>query len=238
MALEWKDRIVEHPKRYQLIPVAGQEDVFDLMPVTGEITEAGTPVNAVNMNEIENSIINNAEGIESLEGDLGDLTADFNAHVGSGGDSHAIASTIENGFMSTSDKEKVDTIPDAIGKFIGSISRTGAGTSDLAIPSAYTQITFALYHTHNSSGDGTNYIRVNGSNLQSFVTNGSSSVNAHFITITLIPSNFIIISRTSVINSSTQQTQVSYHSTSVTSLSSIGISVSSTNKVQGRVYAV
>ena len=49
MAVEWKDRIVEHPRRYQLVPVAGQEGVFDLVAVTGEVTEVGTPVNAVNM---------------------------------------------------------------------------------------------------------------------------------------------------------------------------------------------
>lgn len=57
MAIEWKDRIVEHPRRYQLVPVAGQEGVFDLVPVTGEVTEVGTPVNAVNMNSIEDELL-------------------------------------------------------------------------------------------------------------------------------------------------------------------------------------
>ena len=56
MAVEWKDRIVEFPRRYQLVPVSGQTDVFDLVAVTGEVTEVGTPVNAVNMNSIEGRI--------------------------------------------------------------------------------------------------------------------------------------------------------------------------------------
>jgi hypothetical protein len=238
MSLEWKDRIVEHPRRYQLVPVAGETDVYDLVAVTGEVTEVGTPVNALNMNGIETSIVNNTIGINTLDSDLMDLTTEVNSHVGSGGESHVVASTSENGFMSASDKTKVDTIPNAIGRFIGSISGISSGTYNVNIPSGYTQVTFTLYHTHNTSGEGTNYIRVNGSNLQSFSTTGSSTVNAHFITITLIPSNFIIISRTSVVNTSTQQTQVSYHTTSATSLSNVGINVSSTSTLRGRVYAV
>lgn len=39
-----KDRVVEHPNRYRLVPVAGEPDVVDLVPVPGEITEAGTPI--------------------------------------------------------------------------------------------------------------------------------------------------------------------------------------------------
>jgi hypothetical protein len=50
MAIEWKDRIVEHPRRYQLVPVAGQDGVFDFVPVTGEVTEVGTLVNSFNLN--------------------------------------------------------------------------------------------------------------------------------------------------------------------------------------------
>jgi microcystin-dependent protein len=52
MAVEWKDRIIQYPARYQLVPVAGQEGVFDFVPVTGEVTEVGTPVNASSLTDI------------------------------------------------------------------------------------------------------------------------------------------------------------------------------------------
>lgn len=40
-----KDRIVQYPNRYQLVPVAGQNSVYDIQAVPGVVTEAGTPVN-------------------------------------------------------------------------------------------------------------------------------------------------------------------------------------------------
>ncbi len=44
-----KDRIVEHPARYQLVPVAGTTDQFDFVPVPGTITEAGTDLSKENL---------------------------------------------------------------------------------------------------------------------------------------------------------------------------------------------
>ena len=40
-----KDRNVQFPHRYQMVPVAGQESVYDFVPVPGTITEPGTPIN-------------------------------------------------------------------------------------------------------------------------------------------------------------------------------------------------
>ena len=40
-----KDRLVEFPNRYKLIPVSGQADTYDLQPVPGTITEEGTFLN-------------------------------------------------------------------------------------------------------------------------------------------------------------------------------------------------
>ncbi len=37
-----KDRVVQYPHRYQLMPVSGQNGVYDLIPVPGTVTEAGT----------------------------------------------------------------------------------------------------------------------------------------------------------------------------------------------------
>lgn len=40
-----KDHIWEHNNRYRIIPVEGQKDQFDLIPVPGTVYEAGTPIN-------------------------------------------------------------------------------------------------------------------------------------------------------------------------------------------------
>lgn len=40
-----KNRIVEHPNRYRLKPVEGENGVYDLEPEPGGVTEVGTPIN-------------------------------------------------------------------------------------------------------------------------------------------------------------------------------------------------
>ena len=40
-----KDRVVQYPRRYQLVLVEGTTDTYDLIPVTGTVTEVGTAVN-------------------------------------------------------------------------------------------------------------------------------------------------------------------------------------------------
>ncbi len=56
-----KDRVVQYPRRYRLVPVTGQEDTYDLSPVTGTVTEPGTPINKAYLQPIEDAI----SGIES-----------------------------------------------------------------------------------------------------------------------------------------------------------------------------
>jgi hypothetical protein len=52
--MQWFDRIVEHPKRFALID--NGDGTYTLDPRPGNIFQAGTPVNAANMNSIENRI--------------------------------------------------------------------------------------------------------------------------------------------------------------------------------------
>lgn len=54
----WKDRVVQHPRRYKLknIDTGAVVATYDLESDTGTITEEGTPVNAGNMNTIETAI--------------------------------------------------------------------------------------------------------------------------------------------------------------------------------------
>jgi molybdopterin/thiamine biosynthesis adenylyltransferase len=46
----WKDRVKQYPHRYKLTHVSGT--TYDFEEVTGEVTEAGTPVNAENLNKL------------------------------------------------------------------------------------------------------------------------------------------------------------------------------------------
>lgn len=39
------DRNVQYPHRYQLVPVAGQDGVYDIIAKPGTITDVGTPIN-------------------------------------------------------------------------------------------------------------------------------------------------------------------------------------------------
>lgn len=57
----WKDQIVERPRTYTM--VTNDDETVTLIDSFGEITEAGTPVNAEYMNHIEN-------GIESVENSI------------------------------------------------------------------------------------------------------------------------------------------------------------------------
>lgn len=44
-----KDRVVEFPNRYRMLPVEGESNVFDLEAVPGTITQEGTFLNANNL---------------------------------------------------------------------------------------------------------------------------------------------------------------------------------------------
>jgi hypothetical protein len=50
----WKDRIKQYPHRYTLTHVSGS--TYDFTEVPGEVTEAGTPVNAENLNALGKEI--------------------------------------------------------------------------------------------------------------------------------------------------------------------------------------
>jgi hypothetical protein len=48
------DRIIEHPGRYQLTEVS--TGIYDLTPVTGTVTEAGTAVNRTLLQRYEDEL--------------------------------------------------------------------------------------------------------------------------------------------------------------------------------------
>ena len=52
MAIKWVDRVATHPGRVQLTPVQGQTNIYD-MERADEPTVAGTPINAANLNAMQ-----------------------------------------------------------------------------------------------------------------------------------------------------------------------------------------
>ena len=47
--MAFKDRVVEFPGRIRLVPVAGEENVFDVIREEGAVTEQGTKLSAANL---------------------------------------------------------------------------------------------------------------------------------------------------------------------------------------------
>ena len=52
--MRWYDRIVEYPRRFAI--VNNGDGTYTLNPCPGNVIQEGTPVNAANMNNIENKI--------------------------------------------------------------------------------------------------------------------------------------------------------------------------------------
>lgn len=50
------DRVVQNPHRYQLVPVSGQEGVYDLVAIPGTVTEGGTAINRSLFNTLQQDI--------------------------------------------------------------------------------------------------------------------------------------------------------------------------------------
>ena len=72
-----KNRIVEHPNRYNLTQVSG--DVYDLSPEAGAITEAGTIVNRSLLMAIQGFSAN--ETVFNPNGSITETNADLDTKV-------------------------------------------------------------------------------------------------------------------------------------------------------------
>lgn len=57
-----KDRITQFPHRYQLVPVSGQTDTYDIVAKPGTISEAGTPINKASLLKDETANLYGLEG--------------------------------------------------------------------------------------------------------------------------------------------------------------------------------
>lgn len=72
--LPYENRVVEHPRRFQVIKVPGTDDIFDFIPVPGTITNVGRAMNKEFFDSIDSDIkdrleiTNKATLIEAREG--------------------------------------------------------------------------------------------------------------------------------------------------------------------------
>lgn len=64
----WKDNIVQYPDRYTLTKYVN--DIVKLSPYTGTVIQAGTQINAANMNNMEMGIKNLYDNLSALTVDL------------------------------------------------------------------------------------------------------------------------------------------------------------------------
>src|SRR5690625_1099426 len=58
----WKDRVVQNARTYKM--QENDDGTVTLIPAPGEVTEAGTPVDAARMNKIEQGIADTSEELE------------------------------------------------------------------------------------------------------------------------------------------------------------------------------
>jgi hypothetical protein len=64
----WKDNIVQYPDRYNITTYAN--NTVKLSPYTGTVIQAGTQINAANMNNMEMGIKNLYDNLSALTVDL------------------------------------------------------------------------------------------------------------------------------------------------------------------------
>lgn len=67
----WKNRVVQNPQTY--LQQQNTDGTVTLIPKEGTVTEAGTPVNAVNMNNIEDGIATVDTNIATVDTNLGNI---------------------------------------------------------------------------------------------------------------------------------------------------------------------
>lgn len=89
----WKDRIVEKPRTYTM--QQNTDGTITLVPAPGNIIEEGTPVNAANLNKIENGIVDLYSLTAELtpKTDFNAHTANFNAHTANKTNPHSVTKT-------------------------------------------------------------------------------------------------------------------------------------------------
>ena len=76
-----KDRSVQYPKRYRLTKISGTDDIYDLDPTPGEITEEGTLINKGTLlsDDTAAKFFESLVGTETVNQVLG-LLGDYNLH--------------------------------------------------------------------------------------------------------------------------------------------------------------
>ena len=94
--INWKNRAVEHKHRYEMSQAESAGLVY-LTPAPGEVDEPGTPINADNLNHMDEAILAHDQKLDELEqkkvnisgGDISDTVATLDETVGDAADNIA-----------------------------------------------------------------------------------------------------------------------------------------------------
>lgn len=81
-----KDRVVQYPHRYQLVPVAGESDTYDIIAKPGTVTEAGTPINKATLLSDETAALYGLTGEDAtVDGALATIPGGYQSAIKSYG---------------------------------------------------------------------------------------------------------------------------------------------------------
>lgn len=186
----WKDRVIEKPNTFTL--QNNPDGTITLIPVTGVVTEVGTPVNAANLNKMENWIQGNSLSLDVINAILlsfvGSVSYFAMASAPSGwlaADGSAVSrTTYANLFakigttFGVGDGSTTFNLPDLRGSFIRGLDN-GKGYDSGRTLGSYQADDFKSHnHTFNTTANlygmyssGTNY------NWSSYGTGSAISIN-------------------------------------------------------------
>lgn len=157
-----EDRIVEHPHRYMMMPVEGEENVVDLIPMPGTITEEGTLLNKATLLSDETSeicgltdaeaTVNNAiKKYAGYTNTLNEESDDYSTRITALESRHYTGSELSYKTMNITMRRKIPYALGVSAKFVlvdlGGVTINTTATGDITIP-----ITIALTPGQSSNG--------------------------------------------------------------------------------------
>lgn len=118
-----RDRIVEHPNRFKLTPVIGQEGVYDIEMRPGLITDVGTPISKGTLLKDSTAKMLGGDPLTMLPDDAIQMLAALAASGGGSGDAGELEDTTMEvgnfinaaaGWNTYSFREAFDTVPTVV----------------------------------------------------------------------------------------------------------------------------
>lgn len=171
--VDWKDRIVEKPRTYYI--QNNPDGTVTLIPAPGTVVQEGTPVNAANLNHMEQGFI--AHLAETVLGE----TPPHGMNVLVKGPANAVDESImvfdgTTGKIAKDGGKKISEILDGLWQLIESIElEEDAAQVNISIPSGTRTIRVLVYGIANGGNSRGLNMRFNNSSSKAYYLNTSSS---------------------------------------------------------------